>query len=72
MLAKGQLRGGVVGSASGEAALRSRALAINTKSMFIIFGFVAKPGPGSVAIVFGMDVSSNLAGSNLKFIDYNA
>ncbi len=39
----------------------------------IIFGrFVAKLGPGSVAIVFGMACSSNLVGSNLNVIDYNA
>ncbi len=35
-----------------------------------MFGrFVAKLGPRSVAIVFGMVVSSNLAGSNLNVID---
>ncbi len=32
---------------------------------------MAKLGPGSVAIVFGTVLSSNLVGSNLDFIDYN-
>ncbi len=31
---------------------------------------MAKLGPGSVAIVFGMVFSSNLVGSNLDVIDY--
>jgi hypothetical protein len=33
--------------------------------------FVAKLGPGSVAIVFGMAAYSNLVNSNLNFTDYN-
>ena len=41
--------------------------------VYLIFGrFVTKLGPGSVEIVFGMAVSSNLVGSNLDFIDSNA